>query len=86
MNIEILGFLAGIMTTSSFFPQAYKIWKTKNADGVSTTMYFVMLSGVCLWAIYGFLINSTSIILFNIFTLIIILMILYFKIQNKDSI
>ncbi|MDA9285202.1 PQ-loop domain-containing transporter, partial [Flavobacteriaceae bacterium] len=29
MNIEIIGLIAAVFTTSSFFPQVVKIWKTK---------------------------------------------------------
>ena len=51
MNYEIIGFIAAILTTSSFLPQLIKVWKTKSSKGVSTLMYFVMLSGVILWGI-----------------------------------
>ena len=48
MNIEIVGFIAAALTTSAYMPQAYKIWKTKNADSVSLGMYLVMFFGVFL--------------------------------------
>ena len=38
MYIELIGFMAAILTTAAFVPQAYKIWKTKSADGVSLSM------------------------------------------------
>ena len=31
--IDLLGYLAAILTTTAFVPQAYKIWKTKSAQG-----------------------------------------------------
>lgn len=45
MNIEIIGFIAGIITTAAYLPQVYKIWKTKKTDGVSLFMYLVMFIG-----------------------------------------
>jgi MtN3 and saliva related transmembrane protein len=81
MNVEIIGFLAAILTTAAFVPQAYKIWKLKSADGVSLTMYLIMFLGVTLWEIYGLFISSAPIIVANFITASLLIMILYFKIK-----
>tara|TARA_B100000780_G_scaffold121002_1_gene84742 strand:+ start:124 stop:381 length:258 start_codon:yes stop_codon:yes gene_type:complete len=85
MYIEILGFLAAILTTSAYLPQAYKIWKTKNAESVSLTMYLVMFLGIFLWLIYSLFIKSFPLIIANTLTLLIVLFILYFKINSKNN-
>ena len=85
MYIEILGFLAAILTTSAYLPQVYKIWKTKNAESVSLTMYLVMFLGIFLWLIYSLFIKSFPLIIANTLTLLIILIILYFKINSKNN-
>mgnify|MGYP005645785039 CR=1 FL=1 len=85
MDIEIVGFLAAILTTSAYIPQVYKIWKTKNAESVSLSMYLVMFFGISLWLIYSIIINKPSLILANTITLLIILMIFYFKIKSKKK-
>jgi MtN3 and saliva related transmembrane protein len=85
MDIEILGFLAAILTTSAYIPQVYKIWKTKDAQSVSLSMYLVMFSGISLWLVYSIIINKPSLILANTVTLLIILMIFYFKIKSKNQ-
>ena len=85
MYIEILGFLAAILTTSAYLPQVHKIWKTKNAESVSLTMYLVMFLGVFLWLIYSLFIKSFPLIIANTLTLLIILIILYFKINSKNN-
>jgi MtN3 and saliva related transmembrane protein len=85
MDIEILGFLAAILTTSAYIPQVYKIWKTKNAESISLSMYLVMFSGISLWLVYSIIINKPSLILANTVTLLIILMIFYFKIKSKNQ-
>ena len=53
---EIVGLSAAFLTTSAFIPQVYKIYKEKNADGISLTMYIILFTGVILWFIYGILI------------------------------
>ena len=87
MNYEIIGFIAAILTTSSFLPQLIKVWKTKSSKGVSTLMYFVMLSGVILWGAYGYLIGSKSVLIANIVAglLQIVILILIFKNKNNES-
>lgn len=82
MWIEGIGFLAATLTTAAFVPQAYKIWRLKSAEGVSTTMYLVMLTGVGLWEVYGWMIQSPPVILSNIITALLLLMILYFKLKK----
>ena len=85
MYIEMLGFLAAILTTSAYLPQLYKIWKTKNTESVSLTMYLVMFLGIFLWLIYSLFIKSFPLIIANTLTILIILIILYFKINSKNN-
>jgi uncharacterized protein with PQ loop repeat len=44
-----------------------------------------MFLGISLWLIYGIFINKPSLIVANTLTLLIILMILYFKITSKNN-
>jgi len=83
MYIELIGFLAAILTTAAFVPQAYRIWKTKSAKAVSLTMYLIMFTGVSLWGVYGLFIESTPMILANFITASLLIMIIYFKIKHK---
>lgn len=83
MYIELIGFIAAILTTAAFVPQAYKIWKTKTAQGVSLSMYLIMFTGVSLWGIYGYFIQSIPMILANFITASLLIMIIYFKIKHK---
>ena len=41
---EIVGLSAAFLTTSAFIPQVYKIYKEKNADGISLTMYIILFT------------------------------------------
>ena len=61
---EIIGLSAAFLTTSAFIPQVYKIYKDKNADGISLTMYIILFIGVILWLITALL--QLSIIIFKL--------------------
>ena len=79
MNIEIIGLIAAVFTTSSFFPQVVKIWNTKQTKDISTTMYIAMIIGTFFWLTYGVLINSLAIIVANIISGLLVLFVLIFK-------
>ena len=79
---EVIGLSAAFLTTSAFIPQVYKIYKEKNADGISLTMYIIMFTGVILWFVYGVLIGSLSIIIANGVTALLQLSIIIFKLKN----
>lgn len=83
LNPEYIGFFAATLTTSAFLPQAYKIWKSKTADGLSLTMYAVMGLGTLCWLIYGVLIHSPSVIVANIVSISIIIFIITFILRSK---
>ena len=83
MNVEIIGFVAALLTTSAFVPQVVKVWKSKSSKGVSVSMYLVLLLGVFLWGVYGYLIESMSIMIANTVTGLLQLMILILILMNK---
>jgi MtN3 and saliva related transmembrane protein len=83
MYLDIIGFIAAILTTSAFVPQVYKIWKMKSGKDVSLVMYLVMLTGVCMWGVYGVLIKSPPIIVANIVTALLLLLVIYLKSKYK---
>ncbi len=60
---ELIGYLAAILTTASFLPQALKSWRTRNLAGVSLLMYGMFTVGVALWLAYGFMLGSWPIII-----------------------
>ena len=80
---ELIGLLAAILTTSAFVPQVYKLYREKNAQGVSLTMYLIMFIGVLLWLLYGMLIGSIAIIVANSVTAFLQLLVIIFKLKNS---
>ena len=85
MDVEIIGFVAALLTTSAFVPQVIKVWKSKSSNGVSLSMYLVLLVGVSLWGVYGYLIDSMSIIIANTVTGFLQLIILVLSLKNKNK-
>ncbi|MEC3875385.1 SemiSWEET transporter [Chryseobacterium salviniae] len=71
MNENILGIIAGILTSISMIPQLVKVLKEKNAEDLSWTMILVLISGLSLWVWYGFIKNELPIILSNAFAVVV---------------
>ncbi len=69
--LEAIGLLAGFLTTLSFLPQAFKIIQTKQTQSISLVMYSSFVAGVVLWIMYGFLIASTPLIIWNVLTFLL---------------
>ncbi|MFA5296838.1 MAG: SemiSWEET transporter [Lutibacter sp.] len=80
---EIIGLIAGALTTTAFVPQVYKTWKSKSAEGLSLTMFLVFFVGIILWLIYGIYIQSLAMILANSVTGFLALMLIIFKLRFK---
>jgi len=79
---EIIGVFAAIMTTSSFLPQAIKIFRTGETEGISLVMYILFVFGVSGWLTYGVLIGSLPIICSNSITLVSASTILFLKVRS----
>ena len=81
--IEILGLVAGTITSVTFLPQVVKIWQTKSAKDLSLMMLLLLMLGVVLWLIYGLVVMSAAIIYTNSMVLAMSLIMLYFKLKFK---
>lgn len=77
--LDLLGLSAGFLTTISFLPQVVKIWRSKSAADISTSMFALFSLGLILWLIYGIYLQSMPIILANSVTLILTAIILILK-------
>jgi MtN3 and saliva related transmembrane protein len=81
--ITTIGLIAAIFTTASLFPQLIKVYKTKSAKDISTSMFVLFGGGVFLWFIYGLLVNDYPIIIANSLALIQAIIILFFKAKYR---
>lgn len=81
--VENIGLLAAALTTAAFIPQVYKTWKEKSTKDISLSMYTVLFTGVLLWLVYGFYIDSLPIILANTVTSVLLVFMLLMKLKYK---
>ena len=81
MNADLIGALAGALTTIAFIPQVWRVWRTRSARDLSLSMYLIFTSGVALWLVYGLSLGALPIIVFNSVTLVLAATVLAMKIR-----
>ena len=84
-HIDIIGYLAALLTTFSFLVQAIQSWRTRDLSGISVGMYSMFTLGVGLWLIYGIVIESWPLILTNALTFLFALSILLMKLKQMSK-
>ena len=76
--------MAGICTTAAVVPQLIKAWKTKKVEDVSPGMFFVLVTGLALWLVYGILKKDLPIIATNGTALLLNSLMLYLLFRYHD--
>lgn len=80
-TIEILGLIAGALTTLAYVPQVVKVWRSRSARDISLGMFLLMNIGIALWLVYGMLIGSPGLIAANVVTLCLTAAVLVAKLK-----
>jgi MtN3 and saliva related transmembrane protein len=63
---EILGLVAGAITTGSFVPQVVRVYRIRSAREISLFFTILFLVGDLIWMAYGIYLEELPIILWNI--------------------
>lgn len=83
--IQLVGLVAGTLTTAAFFPQVLKTWKSRSAKDLSLGMFSLFCLGVALWLVYGFMVQDIPVIAANMITLMLASTLLFFKLRWKNQ-
>lgn len=78
---EVLGLIAGAITTGSFVPQVIRVYKLKSAREISLLFTLLFLSGGLLWLSYGVYLRSFPIMFWNIIASLLSLVLLIGKLR-----
>lgn len=76
-HIEIIGIIAGILTTIAHIPQCYTLYKSTNVEhDVSLWTYIILFIGLVLWLVYGYKLKLPSVIGSNFISLVLTVIII----------
>jgi MtN3 and saliva related transmembrane protein len=71
--IELLGILAGCLTTLCWVPQLVRTWRRGTADDISGMYLSTLGTGVAGWIVYGVLKGDIAVIFANAVTFMLLL-------------
>lgn len=52
-TFEIFVTIVGVVMSAGYFPQAWRIWKLRDASSVSPATFAILAFGTTTWTIYG---------------------------------
>lgn len=84
LSIEILGLIAGCIGLFSWIPQLRTTWKYKLHEGIDLRTLSIMFTALSMWCVYGVLKQAWAVSLSNLFSGLIILLIIY-KVKKLRS-
>lgn len=76
---SIIGYLAAVLSTASFAPQAWKIIRARRTKDISAGMYVLTVAGFGMWLIFGILMRQWPLIVSNAICLLLSAFILFMK-------
>ncbi len=63
--MDIIGYIATVLTIGAFVPQAYQAVRTKKTRDLALSTYATLVCTGILWTIYGFGIHSPQLYITN---------------------
>lgn len=64
--MNLVGYLATVLTIAAFVPQTYQAIKTKRTRDLSLPTYLTLITTGTLWSVYGFMLHNPSLIITNV--------------------
>jgi len=80
---DVLGYVAGALTTIALVPQAWRSFRTKDVSGISLRMYCIFTLGVAIWLAYGIMLHEMPMMLANSVSLVLALLVLAMKLKYR---
>ena len=80
-----LGYLAAALTTTSFIPQAWLTFRSRDVSGISLGMYSIFTLGIALWLGYGVMLRAWPVVIANAITFVLAAAILGMKLLLRRS-
>ena len=69
MHLELIAFLAGLISSTAAIPQIWTLIKTRDTKGISGFMFGMKNCSCTLWVVFGVVSGTYSIVLWNAISL-----------------
>jgi MtN3 and saliva related transmembrane protein len=82
--IEIAGLVGAFLSSVTFIPQVYRVWKTKSVNDLSMATIVIVFTSTLIWLVYGVALMLWPVILANSIICVLSLMLIYFKLTYRS--
>lgn len=83
--IEMVGHTGAFLSSITFMPQVYKVWKTRSVGDLSLAMMLIVFSSTLVWLVYGVQLNLWPVIICNGIIAVLSLLLIYFKFSYQKK-
>jgi len=83
--LAVLATISGIIASSAYYPQAYRIVKRKSAQDISLPSFMMFGLGIFIWLLYGIELRNLPIIIPNIFALVGCFLVLVLSVYYRKN-
>lgn len=84
--IEVVGHIGAFLSSITFIPQVYKVWKTKSVNDLSLNMMLIVFTSTIVWLVYAFALMLWPVILANGIICFLSALLIYFKLAYTKKI
>ena len=78
---EWIGHTASVLSSLTFVPQVYHIWKTKSVRDLNLYMILIVFVSTIIWVVYGAMKGLLPVMICNSFICLLSAIMIYFKIK-----
>lgn len=76
---EVTGHVGSALSSITFMPQVYRVWKTKSVGDLSFATILIVFFSTIIWLVYGFGKNLLPVIICNGIICCLSVLLIYFK-------
>jgi MtN3 and saliva related transmembrane protein len=80
-STNIVGFVAGMLTTAANLPQVWKTYRDRSGEGLSFRMLLTLAIGLVFWVVYGIMSHSLPVIATNVISLLVMITLIGMKLK-----
>ena len=83
--IEFAGHVGAFLSSVTFIPQVYKVWKSKSVNDLSMAMMIIVFTSTLIWLVYGVALMLWPVILANTVIGLLSALLIYFKLAYSTK-
>ncbi|MCF6352790.1 MAG: SemiSWEET family transporter, partial [Cyclobacteriaceae bacterium] len=81
--IEVIGLVGAFLSSITFIPQVYLVWKSRSVGDLSLGMILIVITSTVVWLVYGVALMLWPVIIANSIIFVLATLLMVFKLTFK---